>query len=438
MNNHFAYFTLLFLFLFSLNSLAQSNSDSIKAVRHTELKHFKDSIYVARMKMAEKVQKQEDSIKLIKKQEKIRVLNLQNPDTTVKIEMINLGMIEMPDISRFAYVKRIDFHHNKIEKIPKKTWPKSDSLQSINLENNELHKIYFKKNNSIKNLSLSTNHFKKIPRSVRKLKQLKSLDLSHNKIKRIPFFIKKMDCLEEIILNYNQLNNLSEREIKRLKKLTIIHVGSNGLTKLPENINILNNVNTLNFGENHLSSVPASFAQLDSLEHLIFYRNDFDSIPQEILELKTLKELDFYYNHIKIIPEGIGNLTKLQQLFIAFNEIDRIPDTVFSLRFLKALYLHHNKLIIIPDAIVNMDELMYLDLGYNLIFDDPDMSGMKSLREVDIQENNLAEFPFDILENKNLTHIYLMGNTFVLTKQERANMEKLQKELLEMGIRFYF
>lgn len=63
---------------------------------------------------------------------------------------------------------------------------------------------------------------------------------------------------------------------------------------------------------------------------------------------------------------------------------------------------------------------------------------MKNLKEIDLQENNLSEFPYDLLENKNLTHIHLNGNTFVMTKEEREEMEKFREELLKKGVRFYF
>ena len=430
--------SLLLLFIFPLSNWAQINVDSTKYKNIAKYKRFADSCNKAIMKIALEEERLKDSIKKIEQLERIKVLRKQDLDTTFHIKMDHLAIEEMPNISRFINVKQIDFYDNNIERVSKNIWPKSDSLLSANFENNDLKRISFKRNSPIKTLNLSHNHFKRIPRSIRKLKHLKSIDLSRNEIKRIPCFIQRMDSLEELKLNYNQLGNLSKREIKRLRNIPIIHIGSNTINRLPENINLLRKATVLNLGRNQLSTLPSSFAQLDSLQHLILYRNNFDSIPYVIFQLKELVELDFYYNHLTEIPEEIGALEKLQQLFLAYNEISSIPKSIFSLKHLKALYLHHNQIILIPKAIINMDELMYLDLGYNKIFEIPDMSGMRSLKEVDFQENNLAEFPYELLENKKLTHIFLMGNTFVMTKEERAEMEKLRKELSEIGIRFYF
>lgn len=50
----------------------------------------------------------------------------------------------------------------------------------------------------------------------------------------------------------------------------------------------------------------------------------------------------------------------------------------------------------------------------------------KSFKAIELQENNL------------FTDIHLIGNTFVLTKEEREEMEELSKVSLEKGIRFCF
>jgi Leucine-rich repeat (LRR) protein len=430
--------TLLLLFIFPLSNWAQMNVDSTKYKNNPKYKHLVDSTFKALNKIALEYERRQDSIRKIKQLERIKLLSEQNPDTTFDIKMGNLAIEKMPDISRFTNVKQIDLRNNKIDNISKNIWPEADSLHSVNFENNELKRISFKRNSHIETLNLSHNHFKRIPRSILKLKHLKSIDLSRNEIKRIPCFIQRMDSLEELKLNYNQLGNLSKREIRRLRNIPKIHLGFNNINRLPENIDVLRKAKVLNLGRNQLSSLPSAFSQLDSLQHLILYQNNFDSIPQLIFQLKELVELDFYYNHLTEIPEEIGELEKLQQIFMAYNKISSIPNSIFGLKHLKALYLHHNQIILIPEAIVNMDELMYLDLGYNKIFEIPDMSGMRSLKEVDFQENNLAEFPYELLENKKLTHIFLMGNTFVMTKEERAEMEKLREELSEIGIRFYF
>ena len=428
----FTFILSLITFLFSSTSYSQNKIDSIT------YQHFKDSVMAARNAEVLIILHREDSITKIKRDEFLKGLLLSDADTVSEIVMPHLLLSGMPQIQRFVYLKRIDLYHNKISKVRSRDWPKADSLESVNLENNELISVSFIRNKSIKSLNLSYNNFKRIPRSIRKLKSLKTLDLSHNEISRIPRFIKRMDSLVELKLNYNQIKHLSKRAIRKMKNIKSIHLGANGISRLPDNIDKLKQVETLNLGRNKISSVPPSIVELDSIQHLIFYDNEFNEIPKEIFELKRLKELDFYYNNLCEIPEAVGSLPALERLFLSYNNIDRIPDTVFTLKHLKALYIHHNKIIIIPNKITDLSELMYLDLGFNRIMDIPDLSKMSDLKEVDFQGNTLTEFPYALLENKKLTHIFLMGNTFVMTDEERAEMQRLSDALLELGIRFYF
>jgi len=409
------------IFLFS-HSFAQQNADSL-----------------AFMKRAyEKQQHYFDSVQKIKGEAKLVELFNQQPDSVFKIELNACGLTEIPDFQAYYNVKIIYLNNNKLKKIRKKDWPDSDSLQTIDLSGNQFGRIRFGKNSHIKHLNLSENQLKRVPRSIRKLKDLESLNLNKNKIKRIPCFIKRMKSLSDLNLNYNQLKKLSKCDIRKLKHIKNIHIGGNSLSKLPENIDDLEEVRTLNFGINNLSSLPMSFARLDSLEHLIFYRNNFDSIPAVIWELKSLKEMDFYHNQIKEIPEEIGRLKHLEQIFLAYNQISNIPDTLLSLKHLKALYLHHNDIVIIPLWVADLSELKYLDFGFNKIYELPDLGSMTNLEEIDLQGNQLSEFPFELLENKNLQKIFLMGNPFVMTKEELEDMEKIREQLQEMGIRVFF
>ncbi len=424
---------LIFLLLvFQAETQAQERHDSLA------FKHFKDSVMAVRMAESIKLQREEDSLTLLKRVVALKSLQNCDADTVRRIVLPHLLIDQMPDLKLFINATSVDLYHNELSEISLDIWPESDSLKAINLESNHLREVRFKKNKSVETLNLSHNDFNKIPRSIKKLKALKTLDISYNSITSIPCFIKRMDSLKELKMNYNQLHQLKRKHIRRLKHLESIHLGANDLYELPKNMNLLKNVITLNLGRNHLSTLPASFIALDSLQHLIFYRNEFDSIPALVFQLKALKELDFYYNQINEIPDAVGNLRELERLFLSYNHIDRIPDSVFSLTHLKALYIHHNNIIVIPDKIIDLSHLMYLDLGFNRIMDIPDLSEMTDLKEVDFQGNNLTEFPYTLLENKHLTHIFLMGNTFVMTDEERAEMQKLSDELLELGIKFYF
>ena len=98
-----------------------------------------------------------------------------NIDSVYKVNFRNLFFEEVPDISRFKYLKVIDGGSNKITVLPKSTFV-CDSLTRVVFSYNEIKRIKFRSNSTIRSVDLSNNKLKRVPRSIRKLKQLRELD----------------------------------------------------------------------------------------------------------------------------------------------------------------------------------------------------------------------------------------------------------------------
>ena len=349
-----------------------------------------------------------------------------NADSVFKVNFSNLYFEEVPDISRFRNLKVIEGGSNKITVLPKSTFV-SDSLQRLVFRYNEIKRVRFRSNSTITSVDLSKNKLKKIPRSIKKLKHLRQLDLSDNQLNKIPRFLRKCDNLQEITLNFNQLE-LSERSVRNLAHIPLILLAGNKLSKLPENIGELTAARKLNFSVNELSDVPSTFANLDSLTSVIFYKNQFSEIPPEIFSLKSLEELDFYYNQIDEIPDEVGELTNLEQLFLSFNSISTLPQSISGLQNLKYFYIHHNKLVIVPDWILLLSKLERLDLSYNKIMALPDLSQIATLKEVDLQDNQINSFPWKLFEKENMDMLLISNNPLILDEDEREFLEKWVSE----------
>jgi len=345
-----------------------------------------------------------------------------NIDSVYRVSFRDLYFEEVPDISRFKNLRVIEGGSNKITVLPKSTFA-SDSLIRVVFPYNEIKRVKFRSNSIITSVNLSNNKLKRVPGSIRKLKQLRELDLSGNQLKRIPRFLRKCDKLQEITLNYNQIE-LTERSVRNLAHVPVILLAGNQLTELPENIDELTAARKLNFSLNELSGLPTTFANLGSLTSVIFYKNQFSEIPPEIFNLKNLEELDFYYNQIHEIPDEISDLTKLEQLFLSFNNISILPESLAGLKNLKYLYIHHNELIIVPDWFLQLSSLERLDLSYNKIMVLPDLSQVATLKEVDLQENQLESFPWELLKKENLNILLIKGNPLILDEDEREFLEK--------------
>lgn len=373
---------------------------------------------------------------LIEQKQRIADFNILNKDSTYAIDLRNLDLNEIPDLAKFKSLKDLELAGNNLTHFYGKV-VNNPRLKEIDLSENKWEKVKFKRNDTIRELKLNDCGLKKIPRSIKKLKNLKSLELDKNEIHKIPGFIAKMKSLEDINLNFNGIQ-VSKADLKKLKHVKIIQFIANDLESLPDNIDVLQGARKLNFSKNKLKSLPQSISQLDSLESLIFYKNNFDSIPFAVLDLDGLTELDFYYNNISVIPSSIDRLQKLKMLFVSYNKIDKIPASLQNLVELKKLYIHHNELIGLPPWIAYFKDLEVLDVGYNKLAVLPDFSTAISLKEVDVQKNNLSEVPWSILKLPNIERLFIRDNPFELTEDEAIEFKILVENLLEKGARVVF
>ncbi len=354
------------------------------------------------------------------------------PSDSLKIvDGRNMLLQEVPDLEKFTRIESVNFENNALVTLPKTTFG-SDSLQRILIGHNELKKARFKANKSVRVLALNNNKLKKLPRSIRKLKNLRSLNLEGNQIKRIPRFIKRMDSLEDINLNFNHLK-LNRRVVRRLSQIEAVSLGGNKLESLPPNIYRMQGVKSLNLGKNQLSSLPPTFANLKQIELLIFYENKFSDFPREVLELHNLKHLDFYYNQLTSLPEELGELIKLEQLFLSFNQLQDLPKSLQGLDKLVYFYAHNNQLMRFPEWIKQHQKLQRVGLSNNRIINLPDLSAMPELTDLDVQNNLIDVFPWELLYKEGMQLLTIKNNAFNLSTEEREKLERLVEKCRRSG-----
>jgi len=370
--------------------------------------------------------KKRDVLALIRQKKTLHFLASPHKDSVFTIDLSKCNFTKLPDISGFRNIKTLTASYNHLKTVPV-CCLKSDSLQEVVFSNNQLKRIRFPKNTTITSVKLNNNRFRRIPRSLKRLKNLKTLEMERNRIKHIPHFFRKMDALKEINLNFNTVK-LNKQAIKNLSRIDNILLAYNHLKQLPENINEWHTAKKLNFANNELSALPASFEKLNNLKILIFYKNHFDTIPAEIFRLHQLIELDFYYNNLKSIPPAIGRLKNLKQLFLSFNHISVLPDSMRQLTQLRYLYIHHNDLKVIPTWIKNLTRLQRVGFGYNQLFFIPDISSLKALKEIDLQHNNLSQFPWKMANSPSIKVLILRNNPFILSQEDMEKIHRLVEE----------
>ncbi|MCP4762103.1 MAG: leucine-rich repeat domain-containing protein, partial [archaeon] len=139
-----------------------------------------------------------------------------------------------------------------------------------------------------------------------------------------------------VVNPYFQLSFIPE-SIRKLKKLRILDLSSNGLT-------LFSGVTPIG-GESNpgLNLLPDWFGNLTTLEELNLSWNKLTSLPESFGNLKNLKILHLYKNKIRKLPESIGNLKKLQEIYLSQNELTTLPNTFCDLRSLQEIDLQRNK-----------------------------------------------------------------------------------------------
>jgi leucine-rich repeat protein SHOC2 len=86
-------------------------------------------------------------------------------------------------------------------------------------------------------------------------------------------------------------------------------------------------------------------ARLDRSTVLNLGQNQLTSLPENIDSLTSLYSLDLSCNQLSSLPESIGNLTSLNCLNLDCNQLMRLPESIGNLINLKSLRLVDNPLI---------------------------------------------------------------------------------------------
>jgi hypothetical protein len=121
---------------------------------------------------------------------------------------------------------------------------------------------------------------------------------------------------------------------------------------------------------------------MHSLEVLLVPKNRLTKLPDTIGYLSNLQELDAAYNEIDYITPFIGYLVKLRVLTLEFNNISRLPPQIGRLTELVALDLMLNPFRVLPAEISQLPLLRRIrldgcplqeNLSYSLIHNPPSL-----------------------------------------------------------------
>lgn len=195
------------------------------------------------------------------------------------------------------------------------------------------------------------------------------------------------------VLAKGLLTRVTEQSIERLwnkiPDIRSLDLSFNGLSFIPENINLLSYLKTLRLAHNHLIFIPAT---LPPLRRLDLTSNYFFNLPHVILHLTTIEELYFGNfapsgrecvgcnysdsgrktsgNQLSVLPPEITRLKKLRLLSLNSVGLTQISPDLLQLPELKMALLFHNEIQVLPPGLLASNQIQWRLEG-NPIRDEP-------------------------------------------------------------------
>jgi Leucine-rich repeat (LRR) protein len=241
-------------------------------------------------------------------------------------------------------------------------------------------------------INLSSNNIDRISKvkGLESLINLNKLYLNFNKITEI----EGLDNLINLKALHFQWNNIREiKGLDQLKNLEYLYLNNNEIFKI-QGIKNLSNLKSLMIYDNQITEIH-NLEHLSNLEILNLRNNGIEEI-KGLDSLNNLKRLDLSNNRITEI-KGLDNLTNLEFLDLSYNQISEIKG-LDNLKKLKFLDLRNNKITAIRQLNI-LKQLQHLYLGFNRISIKQDADQKSILDNLNIEENNISNSPFDFFYN---------------------------------------
>ncbi|OQR98592.1 hypothetical protein ACHHYP_08392 [Achlya hypogyna] len=172
--------------------------------------------------------------------------------------------------------------------------------------------------------------------------------------------------------------------------LTSLTLSKTGLSALPEELGLCQQLHTLVAEDNQLEAVPIAVFRLP---HLINLRLRKNSLTERAFDdafhgRMKLKELDLRNNALSALPANLHQLSSLNTLLLSFNRLASLASVLWSkMAALSIVSIADNKLV---------------DIG--TIYEAPQLSSLS------VENNNLQQIPPELGLCPKLKALYISGN----------------------------
>ena len=169
------------------------------------------------------------------------------------------------------------------------------------------------------------------------LPKLTVLRLGGNQLSELPQTVfSDLSSLESLDLSNNRLQEFASGRVRRaLEPHSTLELHGNHLSRLPDGaFSGLSRLRVLGLDANRLSQLSQDlFSGLSNLESLNLWQNSLQELPADVFaNLSSLRKLDFHANQLSELPRtvfsGLSNLESLQSC--RTTNCEELPEGVFS------------------------------------------------------------------------------------------------------------
>lgn len=140
-------------------------------------------------------------------------------------------------------------------------------------------------------------------------------------------------------LQERNITRVSTSMLDLMKNARVLDLRKNLISKLPDGIASLLQLEELMLENNRLHRLPPSIGSLPKLKGLLLNRNCLVQLPAALCNLETLEVLNVADNKLKELPRDLGNLRNLVAIFVHNNHFTALPTSFSKLSKLKELSL---------------------------------------------------------------------------------------------------
>jgi Leucine-rich repeat (LRR) protein len=289
------------------------------------------------------------------------------------LDLSNSGMKEIPsDLSLSNGIKTLDLSNNRIARVP----PELCLLTNLTVLNLDMNPLRPHVQDVV---SHGLEALLKYLRSLYSGAQTGKLDVVQQNLKFYP---------DEILPEWH---------------ITWLRLDDNKIRHLPRKLGHLTDLTTFSVVNNQLEDLPETMVALNALSTLLIDHNEFTQIPSFVCKLSNLTELSATHNRLQSLSDEIGRLQRLQTMRVQGNpDLTHLPFTFGGMKNLRHLEFD-------TESMVSPDRQFQTDHASIMAYLQTLSDSMLSL-SLDLSNRDLKAFPMDVLLLTGLTFLTIARN----------------------------